>query len=118
MEENAQRITFDDMPNTMALVLSEIRSLKEEIREMTKHEKPVVRVPVGIDRASEITGKAVSTLYRYTAKGLIPCYKKGKTMLFYEDELMAWVSNGRCETFEDRVAMARNGIVQLTPSRH
>lgn len=54
-------------------------------------------------------------MYRYTSQGLIPHYKRGKTIYFFEDELMAWVREGKCESIDERLAEAEKNIVQLAP---
>jgi hypothetical protein len=107
---------FDQMPEAMAEVLDEIRAIKAEIRSIKAadaEKKKDAHTPVGIERASEITGKAVTTLYRYTANGLIPCYKRGKSVLFYEDELLEWVRSGRCESLEEKAAKYGSHIVPM-----
>lgn len=60
-----------------------------------------LHAPVGIERASEITGKSVSTLYRYSSQGLIPCYKIGKHLCFFEDELIDWVKGRKVTQIQD-----------------
>ena len=40
------------------------------------------------------------TIYTLVRKGLLPAYKKGKKLYFYEDELLAWIENGRRQTSE------------------
>lgn len=115
--ENTQTLSFNDIPQAMTEVLEELRALKDEIRGIKTVETPSreKHLPVDIKRASEITGKAITTLYRYTANGMIPCYKKGRDVLFYEDELYEWVRSGRCESIEERIARAKGNIVQLCP---
>lgn len=111
-EENKERITFDEMPLLVAGLVAKMESLEKCIRDMRLELRAVdckvdgiaskpKHVPITISRASEITGKAVSTLYRYTANGLIPCYKNGKALLFYEDELVDWVRHSKCEELEE-----------------
>jgi len=39
--------------------------------------------------------KAKSTVYTLVRKGSIPCYKSGKKLYFYEDELLEWINTGR-----------------------
>ena len=39
-------------------------------------------------------------IYTLVRKGILPAYKKGKKLYFYEDELLAWVENGRKKTSE------------------
>ena len=50
---------------------------------------------IEIDEASKITRKAKPTIYTLARKGLIPAYKKGKKLYFYEDELLQWIESGR-----------------------
>ena len=50
---------------------------------------------VEIDEACKITRKAKPTIYTLARKGLIPAYKRGKKLYFYEDELLRWIEDGR-----------------------
>ena len=50
---------------------------------------------VEIDEACKITRKAKPTIYTLARKGLIPAYKRGKKLYFYEDELLQWIESGR-----------------------
>ena len=50
---------------------------------------------VEIDEACKITRKAKPTIYTLARKGLIPAYKRGKKLYFYEDELLKWIEEGR-----------------------
>ena len=47
-------------------------------------------------------------------KGLLPAYKKGKKLYFYEDELLAWIENGRRksaeQTYEEMLANMQGGV--------
>lgn len=53
-------------------------------------EKPFIK----IDEASRLTGLSRSTIYKLTALGKFPCYKRGR-LLFRPDEIQAWVEEGR-----------------------
>ena len=57
-------------------------------------------VLVEIEDACRIIRKAKPTIYTLVRKGLLPAYKKGKKLYFYEDELLAWIENGRRKTSE------------------
>ena len=46
-------------------------------------------------RHPKITRKAKPTIYTLARKGLIPAYKRGKKLYFYEDELLQWIESGR-----------------------
>lgn len=50
---------------------------------------------VEIEDAFRIIRKAKPTIYTLVRKGLLPAYKKGKKLYFYEGELLAWIENGR-----------------------
>ena len=50
---------------------------------------------VGIEEACAITQKAKPTIYTLSRKGIIPSYKRGKKLYFYEDELLKWIEEGR-----------------------
>ena len=50
---------------------------------------------MGIDEACIITHKAKPTIYTLARKGIIPAYKRGKKLYFYEDELLKWIEEGR-----------------------
>lgn len=91
-EAQKTRMQFEDIPAAMLTVLDDLKQIKNDIQEIRKG-KPEntvnAHIPIGIERVSELTGKAVTTLYRYTANGLIPCYKRGKSMLFTKMKLSA-----------------------------
>ncbi len=48
---------------------------------------------VEIDEACKITRKAKPTIYTLARNGLIPAYKRGKKLYFYEDELLQWIES-------------------------
>ena len=52
---------------------------------------------IEINEAYKITRKAKPTIYTLARKGLIPAYKRGKKLYFYEDELLQWIESGRKE---------------------
>lgn len=110
------RLQFEDIPAAIGTLLEDMKTIKDEIKEIRKtkpSDDKKSHVPIGIERVSELTGKAVTTLYRYTANGLIPCYKKGRATLFYEDEIVDWVRSGKCESIEEKAAAFGSTIVPL-----
>ena len=115
LKQNTTSLTFNDIPQVMSEVLDELRFLKQEVEKINLQPKSKkARTPVSIERAAELTGLAKTTLYRYTAQGLIPCYKKGKCLMFYEDELETWMNSGRCITIEERIAETEDTILKLS----
>ena len=71
-------------------------------------------VLVEIEDACRIIKKAKPTIYTLVRKGLLPAYKKGKKLYFYEDELLAWIENGRRktseQTYEKMLANMQGGV--------
>ena len=87
-------ITFNNLPEAVGYLIKEIGERKEI---MFQERKPPQNknFPIGIDDACRIIGKAKSTIYVLVQKRLIPCYKVGKKLYFYEDELLDWIATGR-----------------------
>ena len=89
-----QEITFDKLPQAITYLTEQVAELKQLVSELQppQSEKHLL---VGIDDACRIIQKAKPTVYTLVRKGLLPSYKKGKQLYFYEDELYAWIENGR-----------------------
>lgn len=120
------RITFDELPTLVESLLRKFENtenridiLKSEINDIKQlHAKTHINskhIPVTIGRAAEIIGLAKPSLYRYTANGLIPCYKRGKRLYFFEDELYDWIRRGKLEELEIAHKDDPCPLVQLTP---
>lgn len=97
---NQNEITFDKLPEAVAYLIKEVAHLRKLLEEK---QNPIInkRTPIGIDEACEIIKKAKPTVYTLVRKGLLPCYKHGKKLYFYEDELLDWIDKGRKKTIND-----------------
>ena len=88
-------ITFEQLPQSV----SELTTQVMELRNMVSSLQPQVPTEkhriIGIDDACIITQKAKPTIYTLARKGLIPAYKRGKKLYFYEDELLKWIEEVR-----------------------
>lgn len=66
-----------------------------ELKKMVAELQPPAsdkHVLVEIEDACRIIRKAKPTIYTLVRKGLLPAYKKGKKLYFYEDELLLrWI---------------------------
>lgn len=110
-------ITFDKLPQAITYLTEQFAELKQMVLKLqpTQSEK---RVLIEIDDASRIIKKAKSTIYTLVRKGLLLYYKKGKKLYFYEDELLAWVENGRKNTSEqnyDQILASMQKSVRRNP---
>lgn len=93
--------TFDQLPHVVSGLsekLDRVLEMLEKVGIATpfNHHKPKRRI-VYAKEACQIIGKSLSSLYRgiKAPNGPIPSYKRGKLLYFYEDELYAWIENGR-----------------------
>lgn len=94
-----ETVTFDKLPEAVDYLTEQVIELKRMVSELQpptsdKH------VLVEIEDACRIIRKAKPTIYTLVRKGLLPAYKKGKKLYFYEDELLSWIENGRKKTSE------------------
>lgn len=109
------KITFDKLLEAVAYLIqsvSELKTLIEE-KELTPTEK---RLPIGIDEASRIIQKAKPTIYALVRKGVLPSYKRGKKLFFFEDELIEWIAKGKRKTVDEiRAEMATE--IYLKPKK-
>jgi len=93
-------ITFDKLPEAIAYLINEVSQLRKLVEEKQKS-TITKRIPIGIDEACEIIKKAKPTVYTLVRKKLLPCYKHGKKLYFYEDELLDWIERGKRKTVKE-----------------
>ena len=92
-------ITFDKLPQAVAYLIKEVTQIKELVGcNQNQKQLPQKRVPIGIEETCQIIGKAKPTIYALVRKRLLPCYKNGKKLYFFEDELLQWISSGKKKT--------------------
>lgn len=99
---NLDEITFDRLPEAVAYLIKEVIQLRKLVEQKQKT-AIIKRMPIGIDEACEIIKKAKPTVYTLVRKGLLPCYKHGKKLYFYEDELLEWIAKGKKMTIEEMI---------------
>ena len=94
-------ISFENLPRAVAHLVSEIAEIKFLVERKEPPIIPVKRIPIDIAEACHIIGKAKPTVYTLVRKRLIPCYKNGKKLYFFEDELLEWISQGKKKTLQE-----------------
>ena len=97
----ANEISFENLPKAVAHLVSEIAEIKFLVERKETAKIPQKRIPIDIVEACRIIGKAKPTVYTLVRKRLIPCYKNGKKLYFFEDELLDWISQGRKKTMQE-----------------
>ncbi len=99
MESN--EISFENLPKAVAHLVSEIAIIKLLVEVKQPQQVPQKRIPIDITEACQIIGKAKPTVYTLVRKRLIPCYKNGKKLYFFEDELLEWITKGKKKTIQE-----------------
>lgn len=94
-----KELTFDKLPEAVAYLIEAVAEIKSLVKNKTA--PPEKRIPIGIEEACRIIQKAKPTIYALVRKGLLPSYKRGKKLFFFEDELLEWIAKGRKKTIED-----------------
>lgn len=77
---------IDEMKQTIMLI-----SRPAELAEATSHSQE----PLDLDEVCRLTKKARSTIYRHCSQGEMPCYKNGKKLYFFRDEVMEWIRKNK-----------------------
>lgn len=89
-----REITFETLPQAVTFLIAEVEKLRN-LLEQSHHPVTTKRLPINIDDACKLVMKAKPTIYALVRQGLIPCYKSGQKLYFYEDELLEWIASGR-----------------------
>lgn len=87
-------ITFDKLPQAVGYPTEQVERIQKIVAALQPQTAIDKHRIVEIDEACQITRKAKPTIYTL-ARGLIPAYKCGKKLYFYEDELLQWIESGR-----------------------
>jgi excisionase family DNA binding protein len=97
----ANEISFENLPKAVAHLVNELAEIKSLVVKGQSPTVPQKRVPIGIEEACRIIGKAKPTVYALVRKRLLPCYKNGKKLYFFEDELLEWIAKGKKKTLSE-----------------
>ena len=108
---NVDEITFNDLAQAVANLTKEVAEIKSILIKMQLPAVSSKRNPIGIDEACKVIGKAKSTIYSLVRKRAIPCYKNGKKLYFFEDELLTWIENGKRKTMLEIQEEAETNIL-------
>lgn len=88
---------IEDLINFRFDVLEQIlkRGITSAIKEIDQQRAAPPRKVIGTERAAELLGVSLSSIYQWTYRNAIPFYKNGNKLYFFEDELLQWVANGK-----------------------
>ena len=91
----ANEITFDKLPQAVGYLTEQVERIHKIVAALQPQTAIDKHRIVEIDEACKITRKAKPTIYTLARKGLIPAYKHGKKLYFYEDKLLHWIESSR-----------------------
>ena len=91
----ANEITFDKLPQAVGYLTEQVERIHKIVAALQPQTATDKHRIVEIDEACKITRKAKPTIYTLARKGLIPAYKRGKKLYFYEDVLLQWIESSR-----------------------
>ncbi|ABQ06604.1 helix-turn-helix domain-containing protein [Flavobacterium johnsoniae] len=94
-------ISFEHLPKAVSFLAKEIAEIKSLIQNVQIYESKEKSIPIDIIEASRLIGKAKSTIYALVRQRKIPCYKYGKKLYFFEDELLEWISKWKKKTIQE-----------------
>lgn len=93
-------ISFENLPKAVAHLVKEIAEIKLMIQNVQVYESKEKSIPIGVEEASRLIGKAKPTIYALVRQRKIPC-KYGKKLYFFEEELLEWISKGKKKTIQE-----------------
>lgn len=110
----SNNVSFDELPQAVAHLTEKVEELFVMVSKLQPVQTPKERKPIEVDMACNILKKAKPTIYSLVRKGVLPAYKKGKKLYFYEDELLQWIETGRKETsqqtYEEMLATMQSSV--------
>ena len=98
---DSNEISFENLPRAVAHLANEIAEIKFLVERKETTTIPPKRIPIDIEAACQLIGKAKPTVYTLVRTRKIPCYKNGKKLYFFEDELLEWISQGKKKTLQE-----------------
>ena len=87
--------------------LTSIESILLELQaSLSRPKVDASRLPINIDRVSELSNLAKPTIYSLVGAKKIPHAKQGKKLYFFEDEIIDWIRQGKRKTLNEIEAEA------------
>lgn len=87
-------LTFEQLPNQVAKLSSEINELKILITQKNQTQQNFEEI-LDAKACAKLIGVEIPTLYGYTQRREIPFNKKGKKLIFLRSEILNWIKSGK-----------------------
>lgn len=94
-------ISFENLPKAVAHLVREIGEIKLLLQNIHVYKSKEESIPIGIEEASRLIGKAKPTIYALVRQRKIPSCKYGKKLYFFKEELLEWILKGKKKTIQE-----------------
>jgi excisionase family DNA binding protein len=91
-------ITFEHLPKAVAMLcekMEEQERLLQKLLDQAKAPQSEQDVFLTVPEAADFLKIGIPTLYGYTQRAEIPCFRKGKRLYFSKMLLRQWIEQGR-----------------------
>ena len=105
-----QQITFEQVPEAIGKVLSELSELRGLITKQQHPQQQEQDQLLTIQQAAALLTLSVPTIYGLVNRSAIPYSKPGKRLYFSKQELTDWIKTGRKKTTAEIEAEATNYV--------
>ena len=103
-------ITFDKLPQAVSYLIEQVNKIYQLVETLQPQKIDHQHQLIDIDKASILIQKSKPTIYRLARTGLIPTYKRGKKLYFYEDELLTWREEQSAQILRGMKRKPRKGV--------
>ena len=90
-----ETLTFDQLPNAVAMLTKEVRELKRLFIERQETPTDQPEQLLTIQEAADFLSLTVPTMYSKVSKGELPVMKRSKRLYFSRTELLEYLKDGR-----------------------
>lgn len=109
-------ITFNDLPKMMGDLMFQVQkmSIKLDTLEMRSRQAERDAVthnphrPMSTEDVCKLVHRKKDTVYKLARAGEIPCYRKGKFLEFFEDEIINWLSESKVKSVNQAICEAES----------
>lgn len=105
--------SFDQLPLVVADIRDKVDAILIKLCNAENGLSHPVRKKMSVQECAAFLGKAVATIYSMTSEGLIPHYKVGNRLYFYEDEMEDFIAtNGKVSKHGESIEEHADRILQ------
>jgi excisionase family DNA binding protein len=113
-----ERITFDQLPEMVALILEKLEHIESLLGTGGKAENHLRKEMLNSDEAASFLGLSKSSLYKLSFNRIIPVYRPtGKLIYFKRDDLVNHLQQNRAMSMDEIEQEAIN-YINNNPGKH